>query len=226
MRYFRSYSTDICVPNGNKGGNRLSGHDLRLSVLIAGGSEKTIQTLTGMLPQERFRLLTPEKTASQTRQAIAEGLVDIIILSPPLPDESVWQLVQDLAANETIGMLLFVSAQQYEAVQTSLISAGIMILSRPVSRQMFCQAINLLAAAAFRMKKLQARTEDLQTKIQELRAVNRAKLLLMQQLNITEAQAHRIIEKKAMDSCTRRLNVAEQIIRSFEDSQLDRGDKP
>ena len=45
-----------------------------------------------------------------------------------------------------------------------------------------------------------------------IRLVNRAKWLLIDQLKMTEADAHRYIEKQAMDSCTSKKVVAEEII--------------
>ncbi|MBS7337493.1 MAG: ANTAR domain-containing protein [Thermoguttaceae bacterium] len=45
-----------------------------------------------------------------------------------------------------------------------------------------------------------------------MRIVNHAKLLLIEQLKMTEAEAHRYIEKQAMDRCVTRRVIAEGII--------------
>ena len=63
---------------------------------------------------------------------------------------------------------------------------------------------------------LEKEASSLQRKMEEIRLVNRAKLVLMEHLNMSEAQAHRYIEKSAMDSCTKRSEVAETIIRTYE----------
>lgn len=46
----------------------------------------------------------------------------------------------------------------------------------------------------------------------EIRLVNRAKWLLIQQHGMTEAEAHHFIEKQAMDRCVKRKVIAEEII--------------
>ena len=51
--------------------------------------------------------------------------------------------------------------------------------------------------------------------MEEIRLVNRAKMLLMQNLNMTEQDSHRYIEKEAMDRCMKRTAVAEQIIKTY-----------
>ena len=57
---------------------------------------------------------------------------------------------------------------------------------------------------------------QLQQKIEEIRLVDRAKCALIQYLNLTEAQAHRYIEKQAMDLRLSRRQVAEAILKTYE----------
>ena len=52
-------------------------------------------------------------------------------------------------------------------------------------------------------------------KMSEIRLVNRAKLLLISELSMTEPEAHRYIEKHAMDRCVAKKQIAEEIIRTY-----------
>ena len=45
---------------------------------------------------------------------------------------------------------------------------------------------------------------------------NRAKWLLIEELKMTEQEAHRYIEKQAMDRCVTRRAVAEQILSIYQ----------
>ena len=56
----------------------------------------------------------------------------------------------------------------------------------------------------------------LQEKMEEIRLVNRAKWLLIEELKMTEQEAHRYIEKQAMDRCVTRRAVAEQILSIYQ----------
>ena len=51
--------------------------------------------------------------------------------------------------------------------------------------------------------------------LNDLRVIDRAKLLLIQYFGFTEKQAHRYIEKQAMDRCISRREVAEEIIKTY-----------
>ncbi len=59
------------------------------------------------------------------------------------------------------------------------------------------------------------KTVSIEEKIEEIRLINRAKLLLIEQLKMTEAEAHRYIEKQAMDRCTTRKTIAERILSAY-----------
>lgn len=51
--------------------------------------------------------------------------------------------------------------------------------------------------------------------MEEIRIVGRAKLLLIEKLKMTEPDAHRYIEKTAMDRCISKRAVAESIIKTY-----------
>ena len=62
------------------------------------------------------------------------------------------------------------------------------------------------------MKKAYHEIKRLEKKIEEMRLVNRAKSILMTEKSMSEPDAHRYIEKTAMDRRVSRGQVAEEII--------------
>ena len=72
-------------------------------------------------------------------------------------------------------------------------------------------------ALCIRLRSFRKRANTLQRKLDDTRLVNRAKLLLMHRLKMSEAEAHRYIEKTAMDTGQRMGEVAVGIIRTYED---------
>ena len=49
----------------------------------------------------------------------------------------------------------------------------------------------------------------------EIRLVNKAKWILISQLSMSEPNAHRYIEKQAMDRCIAKRTIAEEIIKTY-----------
>ena len=70
-------------------------------------------------------------------------------------------------------------------------------------------------SAREKIRKTEIRTLSFEEKMNEIRLVNRAKWLLISHLQMTEPDAHRYIEKQAMDRCISKKTVAEEIIRTY-----------
>lgn len=89
-------------------------------------------------------------------------------------------------------------------------------MTRPMDRTMLYQSIRMMEAVRNRMLGLKQENSHLLMKIDEMRLINRAKCTLMQYLNLTEPEAHRYIEKQAMDTRTTRKEVAQHILSIYE----------
>ena len=52
--------------------------------------------------------------------------------------------------------------------------------------------------------------------MEDMKIINRAKLLLITCLNMTEQEAHRYLEKQAMDMRMSKMQIAMQVIKTYE----------
>ena len=94
--------------------------------------------------------------------------------------------------------------------------AGVLVLPKPLSRPMFFQALKMVSALRRRMYGLHKENLKLHQKIEEIRLVDRAKCVLMQYLSMTEPEAHRYLEKQAMNLRASRAEVAQSVLRTYE----------
>ena len=60
------------------------------------------------------------------------------------------------------------------------------------------------------------KTETLKSEVAELKIVDRAKFLLMDKLGLSEEEAHKHLEKQAMDLCIRKSDAAKRVIMTYE----------
>lgn len=77
------------------------------------------------------------------------------------------------------------------------------------------QALSWMSSARERLRKLEAKTASVEERMEEIRIINRAKCLLISALTMTEQEAHRYIEKNAMDNCISKKEAAENIIKLY-----------
>ena len=53
------------------------------------------------------------------------------------------------------------------------------------------------------------------SKMLDIKIINRAKWALINSLNMSEDEAHRYIEKQAMDKCISKRNIADEILKTY-----------
>ena len=73
--------------------------------------------------------------------------------------------------------------------------------------------MKMLSAVQMKIKKLEKEMRRLKERLQEQQTIDRAKWVLVDQRKMSEPDAHRYIEKSAMDRCVRKIRIAEEILR-------------
>ena len=185
------------------------------SVLLVSASDKFNNTIMPLLPMTDYWPVTTVNTVGAAQRRMLETTYDIVIINAPLPDDFGMRLAIDTCAASGAGVLLLVKSELYDEVYAKVVSHGVMTLSKPTSLQMVSQTLRVLCATRERLRQVEAKQVTVEEKIDEIRLVNRAKWLLIECLSMTEADAHRYIEKQAMDLRLSKREVAENIIKTY-----------
>jgi response regulator NasT len=184
--------------------------------LLVGSSEKSQALLQSLLNGTGFSQCVLASNGAEARRIQAQGEYSLTIINTPLTDEPGIDLAVKTAQSTLSGVILLVKAEMADAVSQKVEESGVLVVAKPVARQLFDQALRLSMTARNRMLMLQNQNEKLQKKIEEMRMVDRAKCALIQYLRMTEQQAHRHIEKQAMDTRQTKMQVARDIVNTYE----------
>ena len=161
-----------------------------------------------------FSQVEAASSGGEARRLLLAGDWDLLLIAAPLPDEFGHDLATD-AAEQGLPVLLSVKAELWEEASARVGPAGVVALGRPFSRAVFAQAVGMLRAAQAQVGKLREENKKLRQKLEELRAVSRAKCLLVEYLHLDEESAHKYIERAAMEERKTRRAVAEEIIAEY-----------
>lgn len=181
-------------------------------VLIVSSSDKFVRPMLDMLPEKMFEPIETASDVAQARRKLLEREFDIVIINSPLRDEFGTKLALDICQKSSAGVLLFVKAEHYSDITSKVMQYGVLTISKPTSPSMIMQSVQMLCSTRERLRIMEKKNASVEEKIEEIRIVNRAKCLLIEQLKMTEPEAHRYIEKQAMDRCVTRRKIAENII--------------
>ena len=126
------------------------------------------------------------------------------------------ELAIDIAEKNLCQVILFVKAEYMDEIAEQVEDYGVITVSKPINKQLFWQALRLARVAQRRINMAHKESAKLEQKLEDMKVISRAKLLLIVNKDISETEAHKIIEKKAMDSRMSRADVAKEIIREYE----------
>lgn len=188
-----------------------------VSALLVSASEAQTQRISALLTRAR---IVPFDHAGSARQALEQfdaGGIDGVLIAEPIAGSSGRELALQLKKRHCMAVLLLAAPEHADADAALLEQSGVLVLPNDAPESLIVQTIRLLTAVRIQLEQMQHKTEKLEAKVADIRIINRAKLLLVQHLQMTETEAHKYIEKQAMDTSMRRRTIAENIIRTYED---------
>lgn len=184
--------------------------------LLISYSEQSAGAISELLKSENYTEISIVSNASQARQKAKNDEFDLICINAPLQDESGAELSKYFASSTRSSVIIIVPQKNAEAMNDALTKHGVLVISKPVNKHLFHHFLQFTECFRMRMLSVTQENEMLRNMVEDMKVINRAKLLLVTCLNMTETQAHRYLEKQAMDLRTSKLHIAKQVIRTYE----------
>lgn len=182
------------------------------SVLVVTKDNKVSTLINAMLMPPLFETQIVSSFV-EARRKCAERTFNIVIVD--FAEGEGTDFATDISDSSST-ILLLCPNQHYEQVSYKVESFGILTVPTPFDQFFFYNMIKVAIAVQYKVTVLTSQTTKLKEKMEEIRTINRAKMLLMQNLRMTEQEAHRYIEKEAMDRCVKKLALAQQIIMTYQ----------
>lgn len=188
------------------------------NALIISQAEKTNSALTGILQAASIANITTLKNAGEARRFLIEKDFDLCIVNTPLPDEFGETLARHIASQGVSQVILLVRAEILDEITEKVEDYGVITLGKPISKELFWHALKLTRATHRKITAVQKENQKLIQKIEDIRIIDRAKCILVAHLAMSEPEAHRHIEKQAMDMRMTRREVAQDILKTYDNS--------
>ncbi|MCR4567671.1 MAG: ANTAR domain-containing protein [Pseudobutyrivibrio sp.] len=184
--------------------------------LIVCDNEKGIDFYKSFLKENGIVDIVVTSNGPETKRFMSDYDFDICIINGPLGRENAEALAVDIAEKNVCQVLLFVKAQYFEEIAANVEDYGVITVSKPINKQLFWQALKLARVAQRRIGMAKSQNAKLEQKLEDMKLISRAKLLLIVNKDLSEEAAHKYIEKTAMDARSSRVEVAKEIIREYE----------
>ena len=216
LHLYRSVS-ESALTNGFGGAkSHLCGNhsavERQYGLLLVSASEHFNRGFLDILDSNVYSPVICLTSVADAKRRFLERNFDLVVVNSPLPDEFGLEFACDVCAEGCVCSLIFIRSELFADVNVKAMRRGVLALSKPSSSSLIQQTLGIMCGVNERLRRMERKTAVAEEKIHEIRLVNRAKLLLIEQLKMTEAEAHRYIEKQAMDNCVTRRIIAESII--------------
>ena len=185
------------------------------SVLVVSSAQKFNDAITPLLPYSDYYPVCYVSNIAAARREMLARNYDFVIINAPLPDDFGTRFAIDTCGGTDTVVLLLLRSDSYEEIDAKVSAHGVFTLQVPTPLQPLKQGLKWMVSARERLRKMEKKTTTIEEKMEEIRLMNRAKWILIEQLKMTEADAHHHIEKQAMDRCTSKKEIALGIIKTY-----------
>ena len=180
-----------------------------MRIIVSAACTGAAGRLARLLPSLRVPAELLSVAPAELAAFVNETPADALVLGPEAFD-----LAAELSAHSYTGVLILTESEDQASVLAPACCAAGVLIAPQAALEM---ALPQLLALGARLRDLRARTITLRRQLDDTRLVSRAKLLLMSRFKMSEGEAHRYIEKAAMDAGEKRRDIAERIIRTYEE---------
>ncbi|MCI7767332.1 MAG: ANTAR domain-containing protein [Oscillospiraceae bacterium] len=183
--------------------------------IIAAASEDIRASLSSMCAEAEIADITVTDGGS-LKELFAENAYDIALLVLPFEDRFGADTAVYLSKSYDTEVVTFVPSKLYDDVCSKLARTGGLILPKSAPRALIINALRNAVHTKERLDGLREEKQTLSEMVNEMKLVNRAKCVLIEYLRISEKEAHRQMQKRAMDQRITLTEVAADILKTYE----------
>ena len=181
------------------------------SVLLVSRDSKIVSQISAFLVPPLFDLTTTSDF-NEARRLATERTFNIIIADSGDGYDTDFAIN---VADSYSTILLLVPNEHFDEISYRVEGYGILTITKPFEPFYLYNMMKIAIAVQYKVQVLSSQTTKLKVKMEEIKQVNRAKMLLMSHMNMSEQEAHRYIEKEAMDRGMKKTAISEEIIKTY-----------
>jgi AmiR/NasT family two-component response regulator len=164
------------------------------------------------LEEEGYEVVAETGRGDEVVRLVREHRPDLAILDIKMPGEDGLTAAAAITAERLAAVLILTAFSQRELVDRAREAGALAYLVKPFQRNDLVPAMELALGRFEEMKALEAENKDLEERLNAQKLVERAKGVLMDEVDMRESEAFRWIQRRAMDQRVTMKEVAERVL--------------
>ena len=182
------------------------------TVVIAEDETLIRMDLAEMLTEEGYDVVGQAADGARAIELATELRPDLVILDVKMPVLDGIAAAEAIAGKRIAPVVILTAFSQRELVERARDAGAMAYLVKPFTQSDLVPAIEMAVSRYAELAQLESEVEGLQDRLETRKAVDRAKGILQQQLQLSEPEAFRWIQKTAMDLRMSMREVAEGVV--------------
>ena len=184
------------------------------AVLVVSGKPRVQASVRAAISAKYGRVLTAE-TVQEARILVERERIGVMLLFTPLKDEEEIYRLLDTADRRNIAAAYIVNREIYGETVYRMDGRNVYVLAYPLQMDQVLQTTGFLCQAQHRFGIMKAEQERLRQQLQNQQLISRVKCLLVERRQMTEEEAHHLIEREAMNSGSSKREAASRILKEL-----------
>ncbi|HET9761014.1 MAG TPA: response regulator [Nocardioidaceae bacterium] len=168
--------------------------------------------LAEMLAEEGYDVVGQAGDGEAALALAEEHRPDLVVLDVKMPRLDGIAAAQRIAEQRIAPVVILTAFSQRELVERARDAGAMAYLVKPFTKDDLVPAVEMAVSRFAELQMLEAEVADLTERLETRKAVDRAKGVLQRQLELSEPEAFRWIQKTAMDLRLSMRQVAEGVI--------------
>jgi response regulator NasT len=164
------------------------------------------------LEEEGYEVVAETGRGDEVLALVRQHRPDLAILDIKMPGADGLTAASEITAERLAAVLILTAFSQRELVDRAREAGALAYLVKPFQRNDLVPAMELALGRFEEMKALEGEVKDLEERLATRALVERAKGVLMDELDMKESEAFRWIQRRAMDQRTTMKEIAEQVL--------------
>jgi AmiR/NasT family two-component response regulator len=164
------------------------------------------------LEEEGYDVVGETGRGDEAVELVRDLEPDLAILDVRMPGLDGLAAAREISAHKKSAVLILTAYSQRDLIEQARDAGALAYLVKPFQRSELIPAVEIALGRHREMKALHDQTQTLEDQLETRKLVDRAKGILMDSHDMSEAQAFDWIQKRAMNTRVKARDVAEQVI--------------
>ena len=163
------------------------------------------------LPCNEYYPVRKIHSLSEARRELLDRSYDIVIVNWP-KDADGKRMAVEVAEKGRSAVLLMADRKDYDDIYFDVVSFGVFCIPKQINGAEFERALRLVCSGVEKVLGVQKKQLTVSDKMEEIRLVNKAKWTLIEKKGMSEDEAHKHIERLAMNERISKKEAAERVL--------------